>query len=1009
MRPNKQTALSSLTILIAIALVAGRPWPAPVLASPHTVGDGRSATSVTVEFRRGLQGYDGVSDTFLWNEPTPIAHGAELKLHIKEFSGGVNTKRTLIRFDLLSSIPENATVTAASLDLYLIELYSGSSAGVNLYYLLKPWSEADATWMSTGLGQDWTVPGAGDVGSDREAAPFATGTLRTLRAYNRIDVLEAVRRWVRDPESNYGFVVIGTSAADARVWSSEDSREAELPRLIVTYEPPPGTPGPTRTPTATLSPTVGPTPTATPANIITSFGPYDAFTSDEKDFRDRNCIKAGPLPECNPDNTVVLLVWEGTPVFARLTFRYAGNNNRHNSVLVNDQVIGHLPGDNYSSVCTGGFAGTLYFDPSVLVSGVNKVSIVADVPGELNCWSLQDIRIQLGGDVQGPSIRVERQITSTWDLRFPQRAIIQKPAGYSPSTPTPLVIGLHGWGERDFDTLLWLSKACNERGWLLACSDTRDGSEHTASSAVQRDIIDLIDYMVNNPEFSVDDTTPVYIVGISMGGMMAATTAAKYPDRFAALVELKGPMRLDTWYYDVEPWRQAVIHDEINAYPSTNPSAYQSRSAGYMAMNLRNVPTAIVHGRNDALVDFQKHAQYLADEMARYGNPPLLAAYAGGHGDDHPDWTPERILDFFSQYALVTCPLTVTVHTPEDKAYYWLGISYVTSDHWTNVDASFGRDTKTITVDVFDERVPAVPVDITFDLARMGLPTNVSYTVEDANLDTGDFVQTVVTSSMTSLVLRVQGDHHHLVAYPFTAPTPQTLVLSQGEGGYSGASDTYIETYQTGVNHGPEGEMWLSNGGSRTPLLRFALTNVPSGVVVKAAQLDLTTTSRWGSATTMDTALYRLLRPWEANQATWLNALAGQAWAASGALGEGQDFDPTPSARRELSTYRTTYSYNVSGLVRAWLDEPENNQGVLLRGSGGSCTFKLGSSENGELGVRPKLVIKYTYPTETPTPTNTFTPGPTATPSATPSRSPTRSSTPSPTGSGRVYLPAILK
>ena len=1005
-----------LVLLALIALLANSLWPSSAAPGRRVSG---GLTSVTVEFRRGYQGYDGVSDTYLANETTPVAHGTEWKLHIKELGGGSTTKRALMRFDL-SSIPPNANVTAASLELYLIELISGTPVGVRLYRLLKPWSEANATWTSTGLGQDWTVAGAGGEGSDREATPFATGTLGTLKAYNRIDVLEAVRHWVREPESNYGFVIMGINSAEARVWSSEDSRENELPRLIVTYELPPGTPEPTRTPTAgptptsspvgptptgMPSPTAGPSPTSSPGNIVSSFGPYDAFTPDEKDFRERNCIEAGPTAS-GPNSAYVLLLWEGTPAFARLTFKYANNNNRHNSVLVNDQFIGRLPGDNYSSACSGGSFGTIYFDPGILVKGMNKVSILADVPGETNSWSMQDIHIELGGEIQGPSIVVKRDIPSTWDARFPQRAIIQKPIGYRPGTPTPLVIGLHGWGGRDYDALTWLAKACNERGWLLACSDTRNASEHTASPAVQRDIIDLINYMVNSPEYTVD-TSRIYITGISMGGMIAATTAAKYPDRFAALVELKGPTRLDVWYNDVEPWRKAVIYNEIYAYPSTNPLAYQSRSAGYMAMNLRNVPTAIVHGLRDTLVDFQKHAQYLADEMAKYGNRPLLAAYDGGHEDSHPEWTPERILDFFSQYTLNTCPLTVTVRSPENKAkypgetntYYWLGISYVTSDHWTNVNASFDPDTKTITAEVYDERVPAIPVDITFDLVRMGLPTNVPYTVEDLNLDTGDFAQRVVAASATSLTLRVQGDRHRLVAYPFEAPTPQTLVLSQGEGSDRRVSDTFIEAYVTDANHEGEEKVTLSNGGMRVPLIRFDLTSVPRGIVVKGAQLNLSAIYRWGSATSLDTSVHRLLRPWEAGQATWNYALAGQGWAAPGALGAGEDYDPTPAARRTMSAYPATYSYNVSELVRRWLEDPTSNYGLLLRGEGGSCNFNLGASENANANLRPKLVIQYTEPTPTPTPTNTLTPTPTAMPSP----------TPSPTSQGRVYLPFVLK
>jgi pimeloyl-ACP methyl ester carboxylesterase len=1004
-------------VLVAMLLGAGRTWLGPASASTQAAGPGEAAhgaaplgETITVELCRGYQGYDGVNDTYLLNETTPAPHGAEQKLHIKEFGGGTTTKRTLVRFDL-SLIPEDANVTAATLDLYLDYRYPDTAAGVNLYYLLKPWSEATATWVTTGLGQDWAIAGVGGVGTDRDGAPFASGSFRTVGAYNRIDVREAVRRWVRSPEANFGFMVMGTSSVDARVWSSEVPREGQLPRLIVTYEPPPGTPGPTRTPTATLTPTVGPSPTPTPANIIYSFGPHEAFTSDEEDFRKRNCIEAGPTAH-NPDNTVVLLVWEGSPTFAKLTFGFAGNNNRHHSILVNDQVIGHIPGDNYSSVCTGGSPGALYFDPSVLMSGVNKVSIVADVPGELNSWSLQDIRIQLGGDVQGPIIRVERQIPSTWD-HYPQRAIIQKPVGYAPGTPTPLVVALHGWGERDYDALLWLSKACNDRRWLLACSDTRGGSEHTASPAVQRDVIDLIDYMVNSPEFTVD-TSRVYIVGNSMGGMMAATIAAKYPDRFAALADFRGPTRLDVWYDDVEPWRKDVIYSEINAYPATNPLAYQSRSAGYMAMNLRNVPTVIVHGRGDTLVDFQKHAQYLADQMTANGNAPLLVEYSGGHGDPAPpEWGAEGIMSFFSTHVLNTCPLTVTVHSSERRAYpdsleprkyYWLGISYDYADHWIAVNASFDRGTKTVTIDVLDEKYPALSINISLDLARMGLPAGVPYTVEDSNLDTGAFEQRVVTSSVSSLVLNVPGDHHRFVVYPMTAPAPQTVVLSQGEAGYTGTSDTFIEGYVTGANHGAETQMTLSNGGNRTPLLRFALDSVPAGIVVKGAQLSLYATYRWGSATSLDVSLHRVLRPWEASQATWFDALAGQKWSAPGALGPGQDYEPTPNAQREMRGYPVTYSYDVTGLVRQWLGEPQRNYGVLLRGSGGSCNYNLGASESAQSSARPRLIIKYTWPTATPTATNTFTPGPT------PTASPTPTSTPSPTRQQQhIHLPVLLK
>ena len=85
----------------------------------------------------------------------------------------------------------------------------------------------------------------------------------------------------------------------------------------------------------------------------------------------------------------------------------------------------------------------------------------------------------------------------------------------------------------------------------------------------------------------------------------------------------------------------------------------------------------------------------------------------------------------------------------------WMS-SYVTSDHWTWVDAAFDADTDTIHVDVYDERSNPTNVDIALDLMAMGLPTYVDYTVEDTNLVTGDFSQYTLPSS-SRLTLTVFG------------------------------------------------------------------------------------------------------------------------------------------------------------------------------------------------------------------------------------------------------------
>ena len=959
------------------------------------------------------------ADTYILNTSSSWQPGTDTTLHCKEYS--YDTKRTLMRFDL-TGLPQNAVIEQATLELFVT--YSRASSGapqLSLHHLLKPWDEAKASWTSTGAVGDWAAPGMA-AGGDYEATPFATASLTTLNAYNTVDLTAAARRWWQNPGANYGFVALVASFQEARWWSRE--RQSDRPRLRVTYRLDANwTPLPTATVTATPTPTQG-GPTATPGmatatptarpQVTATVTPTPTFPPSYTTIRSTgiaDALGAGTPGDCitaypdQPASTEVLLVWQGVPVSAKLTFLYTSNNNRRHSVMVNGQVIGELPGDNYRTKCAGPGLASLAeipFDPALVRSGINTITILADKPGEIDGWSIQSPQIHLSGALQGSTIQVV-QLTSSYDGTT-QRAMIQKPAGYLPGAPTPLVIGLHGWGARDYDALKWLAKAANDRGWLLACSDTRNDNQHTASKAVQRDVMDLINYLVNNTAEYTVDTSRIYIVGSSMGGMMAATIAAKYPDRFAALVELKGPTLLDQWYWETESWRQAVLAAEVGGTPTNNPFGYQRCSAAAMPMNLRHVPTVIIHGRNDQTVPFH-HAEDLYNSMLAFA-PRFVALYPydGGHNDDHPDWDAEAIMDFFSQHVLDPNPLQINIRTDEPKWYYWLGVSYVAADHWTQASASYDPLTRSITLEVRDERATPLSVNITISLARLGLPGNIAYTVEDSNLDTGEYSQYEVQAGATELVLTVPRDRRRLVVYPHPGQPLQTVTLRQGEGGYAGVEDTYIESYNITANHGAEDKMVVSNGGSRTPLLRFDLgTALPSGVVVKAAQLKLVTTYKWGSSDSLETSIYRLRRPWSAAQATWLKANGEQNWSAAGALGAEEDYDPVPVTSRVLRNY-DTYSYNVTDLVRQWLADPASNYGLLLRGGGGgSCSFQLGSSEAPSANNRPMLVVIYTDPTPTFTPTHT------ATPTATPTATATSTPSPTPTARGRAYLPLIRK
>ncbi|MFH1085730.1 MAG: DNRLRE domain-containing protein, partial [Chloroflexota bacterium] len=393
------------------------------------------------EFRRGYNGYAGVTDTYLVQESPPKAHGGptEQQFHIKE-SLTYGIKRTLIKFDLSAYIPATAQILDARLELYRA-YYSASDAAaeVRLYHLLQPWSELNATWTAAGLGADWLVEGAGGAGADYEAAPFATSLISTGYNFKSIAVTAAVQRWVLNPVQNHGLLIMGTNS-ELRFWSSDAPTEALRPRLLVTYEVPAGvTPSPTATtganPTATSTPWGQPTATATPWGLATAtptstsmpvvtptLPPLTTVRSDSwpeafDPVSYTNCIQTGPSAEAEgrPASTSdILLVWRGAPTSASLSYRYGQLSYPPHTVLINGHVIGQVTVAAGGDACGARGSGKITFDPAYLVSGRNKVEILNDGRPENSRWGMTHQRIELTGQVEASTV-ISVTFTSSLD------------------------------------------------------------------------------------------------------------------------------------------------------------------------------------------------------------------------------------------------------------------------------------------------------------------------------------------------------------------------------------------------------------------------------------------------------------------------------------------------------------------------------------------------------------------------------------------------------------------
>ncbi|MGQ9493337.1 MAG: DNRLRE domain-containing protein [Anaerolineae bacterium] len=245
-----------------------------------------------------------------------------------------------------------------------------------------------------------------------------------------------------------------------------------------------------------------------------------------------------------------------------------------------------------------------------------------------------------------------------------------------------------------------------------------------------------------------------------------------------------------------------------------------------------------------------------------------------------------------------------------------------------------------------------------------------------------------------------------MTATPVLSPTPtlfpggrNVVTLQQGVLGYTGASDTYITSSSPTSNFGRQANLRVRDDNSYVSLMRFDLLSIPPQASINQATLRVYPYER-DSAAAMTLEVYRLIRPWVDTEANWERPSIEETWGIPGANGPGADREASPIVTQTVSLLRIWYEFDMSELVRGWVNSPQTNYGLLLRGLGSaSVAYSFASANYPSISLRPQLVIDYTAPEATFTPlpqTPTPTPTQTLTPSATPSAFPTMTASPTP-------------
>ena len=203
-------------------------------------------------------------DTYLSAANVTYNNGGNVELHVDVTTG--TARRTALKWDV-SSIPTNATVSSASLALYVINT---SPYQYSLYNMRRTWvegissqaaSSTSANWNTYDGANSWGTVGAANTSTDRyntnlwSATTTSFSTTGSKTETLNSDGVAVVQGWIAGSVSNFGLIMqnySGTTNDAVYFASSENSTVANRPKLNLSYCIPPL--GPNITTSGTLSP-----------------------------------------------------------------------------------------------------------------------------------------------------------------------------------------------------------------------------------------------------------------------------------------------------------------------------------------------------------------------------------------------------------------------------------------------------------------------------------------------------------------------------------------------------------------------------------------------------------------------------------------------------------------------------------------------------------------------------------------------------------------------------------
>lgn len=861
-----------------------------------------TATPTWVVLQQGRNGYDGARDTYISSSSQTASFGDAAELVVRP-----GTQSVLLRFDL-TSIPQNAIVEKGY--LMLRTRHSGSRGlSVDIYRVLRPWEEMEATWRQAAAAIPWGVPGCNQPGVDREASRLRTVTLDTTSTWHVFPLVRIVTDWIRRPQQNQGILLVGRGEVDTgyAFYSSQDWAWDWRPKLVVQYRMPPPTPTPTMTPTAT------PTPPLLRTYQILEHLAIDGSLSDWLSPLGTVFLSPDTAQSVGP----VGAPWDGlADLNAQIRSRW-DNQYLYFGIHVDDDVI---QADSSSAI---------WHDDGIEIGLDGAGDGIPRGRDDQHYILCVDGRLQKKTEFFVNALSAVRRVAGGYDmeLAIPLDSLTTPPVAHG--MRMGLNLGLHDDDDGgDYDLYaIWSRNSTSDPAVFgnlifVALATPTPTATRTITHTPRPQPTQVPSATATHT--SLPPASPTTVI-LQQGQNGYYGTSDTYLDQWGVTTNYGNDMNLVVRSADI---RAALLRFEVSAIPR-NAVVHSATLSLYADRDAVNPIVAQVYGVlrewNENAATWQR-ANYGVDwgvpgcndtTTDRAGTPVASVTLAGEHIWYHFDVTAlvrQHVVDPFSNRGFIL----------KAEGNVSAECSFASSEHPWGLS---WRPKLTITYSATDVPLPtATPT-------RTPSPT-ATRTV-------------AMTTSPT----------------PTWSGEPIILVLQQGLSGYSGVDDTYLDQWYASTNREADDLLRCRSDDARSALLRFDLAMIPREAHVLSASLSLYEFD--AGAHEIQVQAYEVFRPWSPYQATWYQAKVGVPWGVPGCNDLAGDRASRPVDTMTVGREHTWYTFeNLGSLIQGWVANPSSNQGLLLKGAGGVASeHSFVSSNHWNPAWRPKLTIRYTFDT----------------------------------------------